>query len=695
MAPKETVGGSSIQLLSTVPKGSPDPSFTDSNSPARGYPLRRFWFRTSVLLLGPVIIFIYFLMIWLFFFRDTDTVKYRSREGTWVYYSWFVTGVFGLNISRYGLVGVEAAMLQEPFWGPKSAMGLLMHSGSTWAGPGGWMKCIQRAISMERNLAGRLWYVLAVLSLVPLVAFPISGLSMELADGYIASSAPPMVVGREWSNFHRREPDQTKKRGGTVWRTASAVIPGIGIAYSPPQVDREKFEFLTTLPNSLSFDPGIPELFLGPQATTPIGGKAWGLRLQYNCSMVQSASEFTILSQKSSALKPNNSGVIDDDSRYKPRYKTLQTPSGATITFFNSTQAIGGNNLWAYAEMGVSHDFVSSTYDGSEPSFESGEPEILEYALWQVRRPCSYDGDDRITFNYTLKPSIAGMGSPIIQNPSGKFERNASFFDWSNGTSTDTKDFVSFVAYESFQENITLAPPIGVQCRRISDLGTAKLDSRTSTFSEFEKSPSPIWSAAEYEAKQPRFGATAISILLGRYTEIFESTKSPLPYILSNSACYDHFVQPQVLLQSVLQAHAVDALQLMYDGATGLNGGYVNTNLTSSRRGKVLEPGVVPPLVSTLLLGIWATGCIVLGVMYGFRRRWSDTLDGYSLFRFGVGFGEELRNKNALSSTQGLEKSDRLWSLPGMIGDSRMQFDIGHISLVGKDQAVNPSKLYT
>ena len=691
MAPKENVGESAIQLFSTAPDSSPDPSCTDLNAPARGYPLRRFWFPTFVLILGPVIIFIYFLMIWLFFFKDTDTVKYRSRDGTWVYYSWFVVGVFGLNISRYGLVGVEAAMLQVSFWAPKSAMRLLMHSGSTWAGPGGWMKCIQRAVSMEKNLAGRLWYLLAVLSLVPLVGFPISGLSMELADGYIESSAPPMVVGREWSNFHRREPYQTQKRGGTVWKTASAVIPGIGIAYSPPQVDRENFQFLTTLPNSLSSNPGIPELFLGPQAATPIGGKAWGLRLQYSCSMVQSASDFTILSQKSPALKSNASGMVDGAIRYK----TLATPSGATITFFNSSQSIGGDNLWAYTEMGVSHDFVSSTYDGSEPTFESGKPEILEYALWQVRRPCSYDGDDRITFNYTLKPTVAGMGSPIIRTPSGKFERNASFFDWSNDTYTNVKDFVSFVAYDHFNENITLAPPIGVQCRRISDLGTAKLDSRTSTFSEFEKSPSPIWSAAEYEAKQPRFGATAISILLGRYTEIFESTNSPLPYILSNSACYDHFVQPQVLLQSVLQAHAVDGLQLMYDGATGLNGGYLHTNLTSSRRGKVLEPGVVPPVVSTILLGIWAIGCIVLGVMYGFGRRWSDTLDGYSLFRFGVDFGEELRDKNVLSSTQGLEKSNQLWSLPGMIGDSRMQFDIGHISLVGKKQVVNPNKLYT
>ncbi|KAK2879402.1 hypothetical protein FQN49_000920 [Arthroderma sp. PD_2] len=689
MSQGETVGGSETRLLSTAPDLDPNREAKDPNMAVTGYPLRRFWFRTLALLTIPLAVSVYFLIVWLLLLRDDDPVKYRPIDGTWIFYSWFVAGVFGLNISKYGLLGVEAVMLQEPFWGAKSAMRLLMHSGSTWAGPGGWMKCIKGALRREKSLAGRLWYLLAFLSILPLVAFPLSGLSMELADGYIPSSEPPMVVGREWSNYHRREPDQTKKRGGTVWKGASAVIPGIGIAYSSPDLDREPFNSLNTVPNSLSLGSGIPELFLGPQAETPIGGKAWGLRLQYNCSVVKSVSEFTILNQKSS-LKVNHTGNVD----FLP-YKTLEAPSGSTITFFNSSQVIGGDNLWAYAEMGVSHDFLSSTYDGSEPSFGSDEPEILEYALWQIRRPCSYDGDERINFNSTLNPSIAGMGHPIIQGPDGNYSRNDTFFAWSNDEYTDVKDYVSFVNYKHYDETLTLAPPIGARCQRISALGTAKLNSRTSSFSDFEQSPSPVWSASEYESKQTRFGATAASILLGRYTEIFESTNSPLPYILSNSACYDRFVQPQTLVQSILQAHAVDALQLMYDGATGLNGAYLNPNLTSSRRGKIIEPGVVPPALSTVLLLLWAVGCIVVGLAYGFRRRWSDTLDGYSLFRFGVDFGEVLRDRHALSSTQDLEKSDRLWSLPGMIGDSREQFDIGHISLVEKNQVANPRKLYT
>src|SRR5437667_11346513 len=87
---------------------------------------------------------------------------------------------------------------------------------------------------------------------------------------------------------NRRQPRQTVRRGISVWRTESSVtIPGIGLAYTPPYLRREQFSCLDTVPNSLPLDHGIPELFLAPQANTPVNGKAWGLRLGYNCSVVE------------------------------------------------------------------------------------------------------------------------------------------------------------------------------------------------------------------------------------------------------------------------------------------------------------------------------------------------------------------------------------------------------------------------
>jgi hypothetical protein len=45
----------------------------------------------------------------------------------------------------------------------------------------------------------------------------------------------------------------------------------------------------------------------------------------------------------------------------------------------------------------------------------------------------------------------------------------------------------------------------------------------------------------------------------------------------------------------------MDALQLMYDGVYSFEDAYSNPNMTSSRPGKVVEQGVVPPAVPAVL----------------------------------------------------------------------------------------------
>jgi hypothetical protein len=79
-------------------------------------------------------------------------------------------------------------MLQRPFWHAKNAMVLTMHGGHSWSGPAGWEKCLRRLFG-RRHIAGRLWYLLSTLSLLATVALPLSGLSVELFDGYLSRSA--------------------------------------------------------------------------------------------------------------------------------------------------------------------------------------------------------------------------------------------------------------------------------------------------------------------------------------------------------------------------------------------------------------------------------------------------------------------------------------------------------------------------
>jgi hypothetical protein len=44
-----------------------------------------------------------------------------------VFYGWFVVGAFAINLSKYGLAGVEAGMLMNTRWGATNAMQLMRH----------------------------------------------------------------------------------------------------------------------------------------------------------------------------------------------------------------------------------------------------------------------------------------------------------------------------------------------------------------------------------------------------------------------------------------------------------------------------------------------------------------------------------------------------------------------------------------
>lgn len=708
-------------------------SYSSSESgnplPVRGRRLRRFWWRTLALVLAPLTITAYFIFIWQYFLRTDGAVKYGNFNESWIFYSWFAVGVFGLSISRYGIIGVEAAMLQDPFWQTKSAMSLFMHSGATWAGAGGWVRCITESLRWKRSIAGRLWYLLSFITVSLFVGLPISGLSLEITDGYIYSAAAPMTIGRNWSDFHHRDTLQTEFRGFEAWRAGSSVtLPGIGLAYTPPYVQRSKYKFLDTVPNSLPLDHGIPELFLAPQADVPISGEAWGLRLSYNCSIVESASDLTILSQKASIPDWTPGAFLQyqslEDGKDVYYFRTGTREPNNTMYVFNSTateedidvrQAKRTRNIWAYGELAASrnapspwNDFRSG--DGSGSSYESNDTfraGVLEYVLWQVGLANNYkpawgslsidegfhpeiSNVSVVDFDTSLDPSISGLASPFISGSNGSYSVNASYFSDPTNPARDPACADIFSTHISAKVRV-VAEPIGVQCRHMSVLGTAQLDAKTTSFSNFTATPPPLFNGTDMDFRTTLFGGSAEQILAAHYFDIFPSTNSPPPINSATKLYYTSFVKPDMLLQSALRAYAMDAMQLMYDGLPGLNGAYLNPNLTSSRKGKVLELGIMPPLIPAIWLAVWAFVCALLGLGYGFRRRWSSSLDGYSLFRLGADFADEVRD---VSSIGAFEECEKLWELPGFVGDARRGESVGYVSLVSRDEAADTGKLY-
>lgn len=134
-------------------------------SKPKGRAWRRFWKRTLTLIFFPLATTGCYFTIWLRFLQHPDDpVKYAIADEAWIFYSWFVLGVFALEWSKYGLAGVESAMLQTSFWQAPNAAALITHSESLWSGPDGWFKFFLWLVSPQKRPMHRLWLLLAAVA---------------------------------------------------------------------------------------------------------------------------------------------------------------------------------------------------------------------------------------------------------------------------------------------------------------------------------------------------------------------------------------------------------------------------------------------------------------------------------------------------------------------------------------------------
>ncbi|PGH13495.1 hypothetical protein AJ79_03625 [Helicocarpus griseus UAMH5409] len=654
------------------------PQNPDSTT-VKGHKLRRFPARGIAIILGPLLVTAYFIIIWAFIEkRERDTIKYGLNGELWVFYSWFIVGVFGLNLSKYGLQGVEAAMLQTRTWQARNSMALMMHSGSTWSGPGGWVKYFN-ALYQRKRLAGRLWWLLAILSALSSIALPLSGLTMDIDDGYIRLDEEPMVIGRKWDNLNRFR-GYFRPLSQTLWQAGdSPNLPGIGVAYTAPHVQRDKFG-LGDFPNPLPTESAEnPDIFLVPQATVPIGGKSWGMLIGYNCSIVESFSEFKILSRRLSAKYEYNW-----NDRYDFPLFSLGPDEAILVRNSTDTAEVGDAGMWANLEIGVkpytvnknipnrgyTSEFLAAQANGTLRS------QIIEIALWQA-------AFNSLDFNGSPGAMIAGAPVPFFEDENGKIHHNKSFFPaiYNRGGFQRLND----------RKVRSLAVPVGVRCVSHSNLGTAELDPQ-GFFRTFEQGLPPP-KAYRGDESSGVFGQTALDFLQTKVGNLITSSgfrSVPAEYISRS-----RYLSADALRKSCLLAFARDALSLMYDDSNefGQNA-YPLSDATSSKPGKILTPGRVPGIIPAVFFVLWALGCIVLGIIYGFSARWSETLDGYSLFRFGADLSDQIRGRPEFAGPGEFYKCDGLWRLPGLIGDSQPRSDTGHISLVEQGSEVDRGKRY-
>lgn len=92
--------------------------------------LRLFWARTLSCTLSPIFVSSYYALVWarwLNAYNDDGPFAQGPSGARWVYYVWFVVSSVGIGLSKYGLAGVEAAMLIDKAWALPNAMQLIAH----------------------------------------------------------------------------------------------------------------------------------------------------------------------------------------------------------------------------------------------------------------------------------------------------------------------------------------------------------------------------------------------------------------------------------------------------------------------------------------------------------------------------------------------------------------------------------------
>lgn len=676
----------------------------------------------------------YFIAIWRVYLAPLDSnnpIAFGAPGATWVYYSWFVAGVIGLNLSTYGLAGIEAAMLMEPGWNVKDAMRLMMHADVTWSGPGGWMKTVKWIVQTRRSdgpkkLPGRLWWLLAFPSILVFIAWPLSGLCLETTDGFLHGTKGDgsQVIGFSYSNFNERNFGDAYTGAGVTWSNSlDSRIPGQGAAYTPEGFDRSKHAYLEQVPVVLPKDDGISRIFLTAQAATPIEGSAWGLVLQYNCSIVDKLSDLSILKDRKPATE---NGILNATEGIRNYY--VQGNS-SQVSVQNQTDPSGGfqaDNIHAVAEMAYQ----------IWPSKEAQQRQLTSSpnAYFSKTSGCYYNQDLNITGDY---PGIDQ--ERIFEMVLWQHMYNSSFGDatppkYNHSLDRTIADLYGAYDYNDFQYTVSAntskifkpAPmtAIGVQCRSSSSVGTAQLNGVHSTYSNFTRTDTPI--NVQRARCAGRFGAETLGSMIPQPASItssnsldgdwlnslFTSVAAPPLFYATYTDDPDSvdagtgymvrlgFLQASQLRQSLLRAYAAYAVQLMYNGGQGFTTregssvSFTNPNVTSFTAGTVIKQGVMPASIPLAFFALWALVSTPLCAAYGFRRRWTEILDGHTLFRLGVDLDEEDRGRvQRYSNTGEVETSVGLNEVPGLVGDTRAGEVVGRIGLVGGSVA-GKGKLY-
>ncbi|KAK6341450.1 hypothetical protein TWF696_008524 [Orbilia brochopaga] len=642
--------------------------------PNFGLPLPRFIFRGIISILVPFALVFYYYITYLRWLRYPEgSSESWQRTGyldsvSIVNYSWFVLATFALNLGTYATAGSVAAMVMRRPWAPANLRRLINLAGNTFQDPAGWLaalfKIIQKRSSYRSN--GLLWDVLAFFSIIGFAAWPLTGLTMQTADGFSISrhykGQVAFVVGRNLTSINGRDGVLATQRATEFWTSGfSPDMPVRKQFYIPPG-SRTKVNVTTS---NILPDDASDSIFLAPQVNGPLIGEVFGLAVRYNCSIVNSTSQFTILNRRNQTvtLTPTSLGqlpggyTLSDRSVIFLRNKTQNTNPVSFISNVNASLELAtsiplSNITNPSDDESIGYAALLSPYPGLDT------PVTLEAALWQNIQPIdSYGSIGVVPSNFIFRDAENDI--PELRNDPRYPNQKA----------------------------------VGVRCHASSAIGTAIVNGVKGTYTNFTQRNANIRNGGgikRFETGVPHLLLQTpyipTDLRLNNDIDWFSALYSSIEKSsLTNNAFGDFLgaapsvLQAEDLRAAMLRAHKTWAVHIMYDGITDPSYKWRLSNVTVGTEAMVLTRGVVPPEYVLAMLSVWALSIMILSLAYQFRRRWTETLDGYTLFRFGVDRPEDV--VPAMLAAE-FDSAATLERLPGMVGDLEPSRAVGYIGLV-------------
>lgn len=438
----------------------------------------------------------------------------------------------------------------------------------------------------------------------------------------------------------------------------------------------------------------IEPIFLAPQSEFPVTGETWGLLVEYRCDTVTALSDFKILNHRLNSSAPNYINGDEKNGKDESRQMVFWEGDMPSHIFYTVPDLInsdrirdsgqsptisflkdpGGNgNVVMFAEVGMSNGVGVLEYDdrgyGSNYTRGIEDEEIFEVALWQYK-PQDGSLEDQPEWMEGIIPELTGEHSitlPFINQTIGLHAIGVQCIS-SSAVGTARLDGIAGT-FTDFTTDGSLPPPYESIPRFGNAVPTILLPGLRGdvfvSFSGLAADEAYKWLFPEYGSKdtldwlnsQPNYYGIPVSSSEAENASLTGTADWKTPLIASadlpihntgdeNSTLirYDRPLKPAELRHALEEAHKLVAASVMYNQYSSPGRACFHPNLTAAEPWRQLVSArgkqSIPPLLVLVALTLWAIACVVLGIMYGFRRRWDSFFSVKSLYWYCVGIAK-------------------------------------------------------